>query len=94
VYPRTGLDDVEERKFLTFRDSKSDPSVVESVASRYADYSTCDPQIESSLKMNIFVCVINQLYVEDVCEIGFYDKSPHERSFFPCEQLSVWVFFV
>jgi hypothetical protein len=35
VDPRTGLDDVEKRKFLPYRDSNSDPSVVQPVASRY-----------------------------------------------------------
>jgi hypothetical protein len=37
VDPRTGLDDVEKRKFLTYRDSNSDPSAVQPVASRYTD---------------------------------------------------------
>jgi hypothetical protein len=35
VDPRTGLDDIEERKFLTLRDSKSDSSFVQPVASRF-----------------------------------------------------------
>jgi hypothetical protein len=38
VDPRAGLDDV-KRKFLTQRDSNSDPSVVQPVASRYTDYA-------------------------------------------------------
>jgi hypothetical protein len=37
VEPRTGLDDVEKRKFLTLPDSKSDPSVFQPVASCYTD---------------------------------------------------------
>jgi hypothetical protein len=37
VDPRPGLDDVKMRKFLTYRDSNSDPSVVQPVASRYTD---------------------------------------------------------
>jgi hypothetical protein len=35
VDTRTGLDDVEKRKFLTLQDSKSDPSVVQ--PGRYTD---------------------------------------------------------
>jgi hypothetical protein len=35
VGPRSGLGDFEKRKFLTCRDSNSDPSVVQPVASRY-----------------------------------------------------------
>jgi hypothetical protein len=35
---RAGLNDVEKRKFLTLRDSNSDPSVVQPVASHYTDY--------------------------------------------------------
>jgi hypothetical protein len=38
--PRVGLDDVEKRKFLTYPDSNSDPSVVQPVASRYTGF-TC-----------------------------------------------------
>jgi hypothetical protein len=37
--PRAGLDDVENGKFLTYRDSNSDPSVVQPVATRYTDYT-------------------------------------------------------
>jgi hypothetical protein len=36
VDPRAGLDDVEKRKFLTLRDSNSDPTAVQPVASRYS----------------------------------------------------------
>jgi hypothetical protein len=37
VDPRTGLDDVKKRKFLTL--PGLEPSVVQPVASRYADYA-------------------------------------------------------
>jgi hypothetical protein len=40
---RAGLDDLEKRKFLTLRDSNSDPSVVQPVASRYTDYAIPAP---------------------------------------------------
>jgi hypothetical protein len=33
------MDDMEEWKSLTLQDSKSDPSVVQPVASRYTDYA-------------------------------------------------------
>jgi hypothetical protein len=39
VDPRTGLDNVEKRKFLPYRDPNSDPSVVQPVASRYTYYA-------------------------------------------------------
>jgi hypothetical protein len=39
VGPRAGLDDVEKRNFLPLRDSNSDPSVVQLVASRYTDHA-------------------------------------------------------
>jgi hypothetical protein len=39
VVPRTGLDDVEKRKFVSHRGSNSDPSVFHPVASRYTDYA-------------------------------------------------------
>jgi hypothetical protein len=39
--PRTGLDDVEKKNCCPYRDSNSDPSVVQSVASLYID---CDIQ--------------------------------------------------
>jgi hypothetical protein len=38
VNPRTGLDDVEKGKFLPYRDSNSDSSVVQPVGSSYIDY--------------------------------------------------------
>jgi hypothetical protein len=37
VDPRTGLDDVEKRKFLIYLDANSDPSVVQPIASRDTD---------------------------------------------------------
>jgi hypothetical protein len=37
VNPRAGLDDMEKLKFLPHRDSNSDPSVVQPVASHYTD---------------------------------------------------------
>jgi hypothetical protein len=42
---RAGLDDVEKRKFLTYRDFNCDPSVVQPVASRYTDYAIPAPQM-------------------------------------------------
>jgi hypothetical protein len=40
VGSRAGLDDKEKQKFFTFRDSNSDPSVVQTVASCYIDCAT------------------------------------------------------
>jgi hypothetical protein len=40
VDPRTGLGDLEKRKFLALPGSKLNPSAVEPVASRYTDYAT------------------------------------------------------
>jgi hypothetical protein len=37
VNPRANLDDVEKKKFLPLQELNSDPSVVQSVASRYTD---------------------------------------------------------
>jgi hypothetical protein len=39
VDPRAGMDDMEKRKFLPYRDSNSDPLVVQPVASRYTCYA-------------------------------------------------------
>jgi hypothetical protein len=52
VSPRAGLDDVEKRNFLPHRDSNSDPSVVQPVASRYIDYAVPDKWYDASLMMN------------------------------------------
>jgi hypothetical protein len=41
VDPRTVLEDVE--KILDYRDSYSDPSVIQAVASRYTDYAIPAP---------------------------------------------------
>jgi hypothetical protein len=35
---RAGVDDMEKRKFLTYRDSNFDPWVIQPVASHYTDY--------------------------------------------------------
>jgi hypothetical protein len=40
VGPRTGLEDVERRKFCPYLDSNSDPSAVQPVASRYTDFTS------------------------------------------------------
>jgi hypothetical protein len=39
VDPRADLDDWEKRKFIPYRDSTTEPSVVQSVASSYTDYA-------------------------------------------------------
>jgi hypothetical protein len=38
VSPRAGLADIEQRQFLPYRESNSDPSVVQPVGSLYTDY--------------------------------------------------------
>jgi hypothetical protein len=52
VDPRAGLDDGEE-KILDYRDSNSDLSVVQLVASRYTDYAILAHR--AFLFMNIFI---------------------------------------
>jgi hypothetical protein len=37
MVPRTGLDYMEKRKFLPYRDSNSNPSEIQPVASHYTD---------------------------------------------------------
>jgi hypothetical protein len=44
VGPRADEDNVEKRKFFIHRDSNSDPSVVDPVASRYTDCAISDLQ--------------------------------------------------
>jgi hypothetical protein len=51
VDPKAGLGAVERRKFLPYRDSNSDPSVVEPVASRYTDNAIRAPV------MSVFVII-------------------------------------
>jgi hypothetical protein len=43
--PRAGLDDMEKLNYWPYWNSNSDPSVVQSVASRYTDYVTTDHTI-------------------------------------------------
>jgi hypothetical protein len=49
LYPldrfRTGVDDVEKRNFCLYRDSNSDLSVVQPVASLYIDFSIPAPRL-------------------------------------------------
>jgi hypothetical protein len=49
VGPRTSLQDVEKRIFLTLPGSNSDPSVVQPIASRYTDCAT--PASETMLNL-------------------------------------------
>jgi hypothetical protein len=51
VGPRAGVDDVEKRK-LFYRDSNSDPSVVQPVASCYTDSAMLVPSILTLVKEN------------------------------------------
>jgi hypothetical protein len=55
VGPRAGLDDVEKRKFFNLRDSNSDPSVVQPVASRYTDYSIPAPLLTETFSKVMIV---------------------------------------
>jgi hypothetical protein len=43
VNPRAGLDDVEKKKFLIYRGSNSNPSVVEPIVSHYTDFAIPAP---------------------------------------------------
>jgi hypothetical protein len=53
VDPRAGLDDMEKRKFSPYRDSNSDPSVVQPVSSHYTDCTTpANERIRSINKSN------------------------------------------
>jgi hypothetical protein len=52
VGSRSGLDDLEKRKFLTLSGLKLDTSVVQPVASRYTDYATTAPlYVELDIKI-------------------------------------------
>jgi hypothetical protein len=51
--PRTGLDDVEKSIFLTHRDSNSDPSAVQSVASRYTDCAISALTVHTKFNKNL-----------------------------------------
>jgi hypothetical protein len=47
VDPRIGLEDMDKRIFLPYRESNSDPSVVQPVASRYTDCAIiCERYLE------------------------------------------------
>jgi hypothetical protein len=66
VDPTAGLDDVEKRNSWSYRDSNSDSSVVQLVASRYTDYS-----ISAHYDPLIFVKNISVLL-----EISVQSQSP------------------
>jgi hypothetical protein len=70
VDPRVGLDDVEKRNSWPYRDSNSDSSVVQPVASRYNDWAIPAPACMSTL------------YILSAIE---YSASP-VYSYFPCRQ--------
>jgi hypothetical protein len=55
VSPRTGLDNVEKRKFLLpHQDSNSDPSVVQLVASHYSDFAILSRhRSKDNIKINL-----------------------------------------
>jgi hypothetical protein len=58
VDPRAGLDDLEKRKHLIHRDTNSDTSVVQSVASRYTDYALPAPEIELVFCVyTVYICI-------------------------------------
>jgi hypothetical protein len=52
VNPRSGLDDLEKRKFLTLPGLELDLSAVQPVASRYTDYATPAP-VCKTLRINL-----------------------------------------
>jgi hypothetical protein len=52
VYPRSGLGYMEKKNPLPYRDSTSDPLVVQPVGSRYIDYAIPAPQQNSSNSKN------------------------------------------
>jgi hypothetical protein len=52
-----GLEDMKNRKFLHYRDSNSDPSVVQLVASRYTEKSSSISSYFSVLMGSIFMYI-------------------------------------
>jgi hypothetical protein len=56
---RASLDDLRRENSWPYRDSNSDPSVVQPVASRYTDYAIPAPQIQKDrkFKFSIFFCL-------------------------------------
>jgi hypothetical protein len=54
VYHRADLDGVEKIKFLTYRDSNSDPSIFQPTGNRCADYTTpAYWKNENNIKMDV-----------------------------------------
>jgi hypothetical protein len=51
--PRAGLDDLEKRNSWPYRDSNSDPSVVQPVASRYTDWAIPAPPYHYQVHTNL-----------------------------------------
>jgi hypothetical protein len=49
VGPRTGLDDVKKKKSRPCRDSKSGPSTLQPVASRYSDCAIQTPKVRGTI---------------------------------------------
>jgi hypothetical protein len=58
---RVGLDDVEKRNLLPYRDSHSDSSVFQTVASRYTDCAIPAPEI--FLKQPLFETLIDEMFI-------------------------------
>jgi hypothetical protein len=54
---------MEKRKFLTYRDSNSDPSVVQPVAGRYTDCTIPAPKGQS-LDVKMMKCVGEEIFME------------------------------
>jgi hypothetical protein len=55
VDPGAGLDDVEKRIFNRNRDSNSDPSVFQPIASRYTNYAISVPSYDTDRRGNEIV---------------------------------------